>query len=356
MLGALSIVAAGLVAYASAASAETTLQRIQRTGEVRIGYANETPFAYTTPDGTVTGESPEIAKKVFAKLGVKKVDAVLTEWGSLIPGLRAGRFDVIAAGMYVTPERCKQVAFANPQYKIQDTLLTVSGGAKPPSNGGENALLWARPRSHPAPVFCPFAASRIRFAKLRLPLTPLRDILLGSCSKIVPGKLAPPFNVGFRPPFTLTLKGNPKNLQSYADVAKNPDAKLAVMAGSVELGYARDSGVKDGQLLQVPDTTAQLQAVRAGRADAAAGTALTMKGLAAKAGPTVEAIPKFTDDTKHTGYGALAFRPDDTDLRDAVNQQLKAWLGTPDHLKTVTTFGFDKTNLPDKTTAELCGG
>ena len=269
-------VAAGLVAHSAAANAETTLQRIQRTGEVRIGYANESPFAYTTPDGTVTGESPEIAKKVFAKLGVNKVDAVLTEWGSLIPGLRAGRFDVIAAGMYVTPERCKQVAFANPQYQIKDTLLT--------------------------------------------------------------------------------LNGNPKNLRSYADVAKNPDTKLAVMAGSVELGYARDSGVKDGQLLQVPDTTAQLQAVRASRADAAAGTALTMKGLAAKAAPTVEAIPKFTDDPKHTGYGALAFRPDDTDLRDAVNQQLKAWLGTPDHLKTVAPFGFDKSNLTDKTTAQLCGG
>ncbi|MFT4433967.1 ectoine/hydroxyectoine ABC transporter substrate-binding protein EhuB [Caballeronia sp. 15715] len=277
MLGALSMVAAaGLVAHAAAANAETTLQRIQRTGEVRIGYANETPFAYTTPDGTVTGESPEIAKKVFAKLGVKKVDAVLTEWGSLIPGLRAGRFDVIAAGMYITPERCKQVAFANPQYQIQDTLLT--------------------------------------------------------------------------------LKGNPKSLKSYADVGKNPDSKLAVMAGSVELGYARDSGVKDGQLLQVPDTTAQLQAVRAGRADAAAGTALTMKGLASKAGPTVEAIPKFTDDPKHTGYGALAFRPDDTDLRDAVNQQLKVWLGTPDHLKTVAPFGFDKSNLTDKTAAALCAG
>jgi len=54
MLGALSIVAvAGLVAHAAAANAETTLQRIQRTGEVRIGYANESPFAYTTPDGTV---------------------------------------------------------------------------------------------------------------------------------------------------------------------------------------------------------------------------------------------------------------------------------------------------------------
>src|SRR5260370_21511773 len=179
MLGALSIAAAaGLAAHTATASAETTLQRIQRTGEVRIGYANESPFAYTTPDGTVTGESPEIAKKVFAKLGVKKVDAVLTEWGSLIPGLRAGRFDVIAAGMYVTPERCKQVAFANPQYQIQDTLLT--------------------------------------------------------------------------------LKGNPKHLQSYADVGKNPDAKLAVMAGPLEVGDAPDFRGKDAQLLQRHDTTSPL--------------------------------------------------------------------------------------------------
>ncbi|HVE11378.1 MAG TPA: ectoine/hydroxyectoine ABC transporter substrate-binding protein EhuB [Paraburkholderia sp.] len=275
MLGAFCLAVAGLAMYTADAAAETTLQRIQRTGEVRIGYANEAPFAYTQPDGTVTGESPEISRKIFARLGVKKVDAVLTEWGSLIPGLRAGRFDVIAAGMYVTPERCKQVAFADPQYQIQDTLLV--------------------------------------------------------------------------------LKGNPKNLHSYADVAKQSDLKLAVMAGAVEAGNSRDAGVKDAQLLQVPDTTAQLQAVRTRRADAAAGTALTMKGLASKDAAQVELVSNFVDDPKHTGYGALAFRPEDTDLRDAVNKELHAWLGTPDHLKTVAPFGFDKSNLTSKTTAQICG-
>ncbi|MCW5238865.1 ectoine/hydroxyectoine ABC transporter substrate-binding protein EhuB [Verminephrobacter eiseniae] len=275
MLGILCIMVAGLL-QASAANAETTLQRILRTSEVRIGYANENPFAYTTPDGVVTGESPEIARKVFARLGVKKVDAVLTEWGALIPGLRAGRFDVIAAGMYVTPERCKQVAFADPQYQIADTLLV--------------------------------------------------------------------------------LKGNPKSLKSYADIAKQADVKLAVMAGTAELGYARKAGIKDGQILQVPDTTAQLQSVRTRRADAAVGTALTMKSLAAKGGAQLEALDNFIDDPKHTGYGALAFRPEDADLRDAVNEVLHAWLGTDDHLKTVAPFGFDKSNLSAKKSGELCGG
>ena len=276
MLAAGCIVAAGFVMLVPNAFAETTLQRIQRTGEVRIGYANEAPFAYTAPDGTVTGESPEISRKIFEKLGVKKVDAVLTEWGSLIPGLKAGRFDVIAAGMYITPERCKQVAFANPQYQIQDTLLVQ--------------------------------------------------------------------------------KGNPKKLQSYKDIAKLPDAKLAVMSGTVEVGYSQQEGVKTDQLLQVPDTTAQLQAVRARRVDAAVGTGLTMKALAKKDPSQVEVVTAFTDDPKHTGYGALAFRQEDTDLRDAVNKALHSWLGTPDHLQTVAPFGFDKSNLTTKTAAEICSG
>jgi Bacterial extracellular solute-binding proteins, family 3 len=36
---------------------------------------------------------------------------VLTKFGALIPGLRAGRFDMIAATMYITPPYRKQVQF-----------------------------------------------------------------------------------------------------------------------------------------------------------------------------------------------------------------------------------------------------
>nr|BFE94367.1 hypothetical protein GCM10020185_49030 [Pseudomonas brassicacearum subsp. brassicacearum] len=104
--------------------------RSKSNSSIRIGYANETPFAFTETDGNVTGESPEIAKIIFAKMGIKQVNGVLTEWGSLIPGLRAGRFDVIAAGMYITPARCKQVLFTDPQYQLPDALLVAKGNPK----------------------------------------------------------------------------------------------------------------------------------------------------------------------------------------------------------------------------------
>ncbi|WP_312233863.1 transporter substrate-binding domain-containing protein, partial [Stutzerimonas nitrititolerans] len=93
-----------------------TLDKIKENSSVRIGYANETPFAYTALDGSVTGESPEIVEKIFQRMGIETIKPVLTEWGSLIPGLRASRFDLIAAGMYITPERCKQVLFTDPHY------------------------------------------------------------------------------------------------------------------------------------------------------------------------------------------------------------------------------------------------
>ncbi len=271
----LAVAALALTAFAPAAHAESTLERVKRTGEIRIGYANEAPFAYTLPNGRVTGESPEIARIVFRKLGVKKVKGVLTEWGALIPGLMAGRFDVIAAGMYITPERAQQVLFTDPHYQLGDTLLVA--------------------------------------------------------------------------------RGNPKHLHSYADIAADKEVKLAIMSGTAEYRYARDAGIDDSQIMQVPNTIAQLQAVRTHRADAAVGTRLTMKGLAVKGGKRVQAIADFKDDPAHIGYGALAFRKQDQDLRDAVNGVLKGWLGSEQHLKTVKPFGFDRSNLTTKTVADVVG-
>ncbi|HLU68167.1 MAG TPA: ectoine/hydroxyectoine ABC transporter substrate-binding protein EhuB [Kofleriaceae bacterium] len=108
-----------------------TLERLRRTRVARIGFANEAPYAYLdTKTGRLTGEAPEIARVVFRRLGVDRVEGVLTEFGALIPGLKAGRFDVIAAGMYVTPPRCQQVDFSTPTYSVGEGLVVPSGNPK----------------------------------------------------------------------------------------------------------------------------------------------------------------------------------------------------------------------------------
>ena len=116
---------------ARAASPESTLQRILRTGTVRVGFADEAPYAYLGPGGRVTGEGPEVARKVFALMGVNTVLMVESEFGMLIHDLKAGRFDVIAAGMYILPDRCRQIAFSEPTYRAVNQLgqgLAVKAG------------------------------------------------------------------------------------------------------------------------------------------------------------------------------------------------------------------------------------
>jgi len=106
---------------------EGTLERARREGVIRVGFANENPYAFARPDGTLSGEAVEVARAVFQELGIAEMEGVLTEFGSLIPGLQAGRFDVITAGMYITPQRCEQVLFADPEYRVSEAMIVEAG-------------------------------------------------------------------------------------------------------------------------------------------------------------------------------------------------------------------------------------
>jgi polar amino acid transport system substrate-binding protein len=270
---------AGLVTLAGIgpAFAETTLERARREGFIRVGFANEAPYGFATPEGKLTGESPEVVKVILAKIGIPQVDGVLTEFGSLIPGLQAGRFDLIAAGMFITPKRCKQVQFSEPTYGIGQAFLVT--------------------------------------------------------------------------------KGNPKGIKDYGTIASNKALKLAVMAGAVEAGYAKDSGIPESQLVILPDQSSLVKAVQAGRADAAALTALSIADMASK-NDGVESTPPFgtVAGKSVVGHGGIAFRKEDTDLYEAFNAELKKFIGSPEHIALVTPFGFGKNFLPTLTTAELCSG
>lgn len=105
-----------------AVEGETTLEKTQRQGYVTVGFANEKPYAYQTPDGELTGEAVEVARAVLKNLGIDEMRGELTEFGSLIPGLNAKRFDMVTAGMFITPDRAEDVAFANPEYSIGEAI------------------------------------------------------------------------------------------------------------------------------------------------------------------------------------------------------------------------------------------
>jgi polar amino acid transport system substrate-binding protein len=126
-----SIVIAGIAALvfvSASTTAETTLEKIKSDGTVKIGIFNEKPAGYVTEDGYVTGESPEILRVLLKGMGNIEMDAfVVDEFGALIPGLMAGRFDIIAAGMYIKPARCEQIAFTNPTVRYGEAIMVLKG-------------------------------------------------------------------------------------------------------------------------------------------------------------------------------------------------------------------------------------
>jgi polar amino acid transport system substrate-binding protein len=255
-----------------------TLKRIELTGIVRIGYANEAPYGYLdSASGRITGEAPEIAKVILTRMGATEIIPSVAEFGSLIPGLKADRFDVIAAGMYITPERAEEISFSNPTYAIGEALLVASG--------------------------------------------------------------------------------NPLELHSFEDVAASGNARIAVMGGSVEHGYAKKLGVPTERIVIFPDYASAVEGLATGRVDAVAATDLTANDLLRKSGDVeIERAAPFADpviDGKSVqGFGAFGFRQSDDAFRQEFNRRLAEFIGTKEHLELVREFGFSKETLPGDATAE----
>lgn len=124
----LSLLATSALAPTSASAA--TLAEIQKSGTIRIAVANEIPYGYVDLNGDTMGAGPDVAKVLMAQLGVENIEWITTSFSSLIPGLQADRFDMVAAEMAILPDRCQQVLFSEPNSSYGEGLLVASDNPK----------------------------------------------------------------------------------------------------------------------------------------------------------------------------------------------------------------------------------
>lgn len=110
------------------------LARAREQGSITVGIANEAPYGFEDGQGNITGEAPEVAREVMTRLDVPEIRAEIVDFGSLIPGINAGQFDLIAAGMFITPERCQQVLFSDPDYCAPQAFAVPQGNPNNLSN------------------------------------------------------------------------------------------------------------------------------------------------------------------------------------------------------------------------------
>jgi polar amino acid transport system substrate-binding protein len=103
-----------------------TLAKVKQQAFITVGFAGEAPYAYQE-GGKLTGEDPAVHQEIWKAVGVNELRGVQVEFGQLIPGLNANRFDVVAAGMFIRPDRCQQAAFSEPVYCAPQAFLVPKG-------------------------------------------------------------------------------------------------------------------------------------------------------------------------------------------------------------------------------------
>ena len=94
--------------------ADGSLDRIKKQGYVKTAVNQELPYAELKSNGEMVGVLPEVVEAVLAESGIGEFRGVLIDWGAMIPGLQARRYDMVSGGLFINPKRCKAIIFSEP--------------------------------------------------------------------------------------------------------------------------------------------------------------------------------------------------------------------------------------------------
>jgi len=102
------------------------LQTIKEKGTINVAAASSDPPFYFLDVNTqkVRGIDGDIINEISNRLKINKVDFKSTVFSELLQRLKTDEnIDIASGGMYITPEREKEVSFTQPLYKETETII-----------------------------------------------------------------------------------------------------------------------------------------------------------------------------------------------------------------------------------------
>lgn len=109
------------------------MQKIKQSGEIVVGTEGTyPPFTFHDESGKLTGFDVELTEEVAKRLGVKPVFKE-TQWDSLLAGLDAKRFDMVANEVGIREDRQKKYDFSKPYISSSAALVVAKDKDKPAS-------------------------------------------------------------------------------------------------------------------------------------------------------------------------------------------------------------------------------
>jgi polar amino acid transport system substrate-binding protein len=268
--GVLGGTVASSVTWRLAHAADDTLARLRHQKKAKVALADNPPYSGLAPDGSITGIAPTVVKIILGRLDIPEVEGAVAPYGQLIPGLQAGRWDIIAACLTITKERCQEVAYADP--------IVADGG-----------------------VFI-----------------------------YVPADL-------------------PNPPRSVADLA-SMGLTVITSQGSYAAKRSMNAGVPVSKIIQVPDTSAEIDAVAARRGQVAYTAYYGAIENLRERQEKFKLVYPLPDDQSHGS--SCAFRRTDESLRSAFQQELRAMKQSGEFQKISEQFRFPPTDQVLHGTAE----
>lgn len=111
----------------SAASADPLTDRIADGDPIRLGFGTAIPFAYPGDSGEPLGFVNAVTLVALKEMGITDIETSVNDWSGLIPGLMAGRYDLVTGGMYILKSRCDNMNFSDPIGLFGDAMLVPKG-------------------------------------------------------------------------------------------------------------------------------------------------------------------------------------------------------------------------------------
>jgi polar amino acid transport system substrate-binding protein len=98
--------------------------------KLKVAIGNEPPYTKLNPDGTITGAEPDVLQAVLSKMGYGQVEGVQVDYDGMIPGLNSGRWDVIAAGLFMNQSSCAAIHYTSPVIVSTESFAVLPGNPK----------------------------------------------------------------------------------------------------------------------------------------------------------------------------------------------------------------------------------
>lgn len=127
----------GLALSTVQAAEAPVLERILKSGELRVGLTgNQPPYNAKSRTGELIGLDVELAKMLAGAFGVE-AKFVTKPFPELLTALKASEVDIVMSGMAITAERSVDVTFVGPYLLTGNSILTNSKTLAAIKNAGE---------------------------------------------------------------------------------------------------------------------------------------------------------------------------------------------------------------------------